>query len=485
MAHSRMLSTTDSSGFAVGSLPEGPFEYEAVANALEYAPNLTALVPEPELEKAHNAAQNAVSSTETAHPEVPHSELSQAQPASSPRILNRKSLIIKTAPRVPSTLRKVVDATSPESSDNIGVSLGQRPATALAANGANNANNASMPMWMLSSNSPPLPSLSSRVSSPVLRSDYSEPTLTNLIDRSSTTKCLPYPHTLDSYIPRQRPQSVNTVNSVSCRLSIITVDQEYTEYSYKKKKYVVVRPSKFRGWMRRFGGKVKFTVGQIVASPTLILQGNRDMTRGTAQMSLSEIKKKSRPQSMASANNSLGNRLTRTNTASEASGSSPQSSQRGQKASAVSTIKALSPQQRIKQPTRSLSVIEMAAAAERAAELELAEVTASLFSKRLSTRSSVQSMPHQRSSSGSDTTDVDAEYPAAALSGARTESPLTGPTRNASAENIAKASPMQPVLELVAVTDQPKPVDISAITETSSTHAVNRPISSLAVPVQP
>ncbi|KAJ2887955.1 hypothetical protein FB639_000973, partial [Coemansia asiatica] len=387
MTQPQAISAADNSGtFAADSQSVILHKAERTVSTLASTANLTSLVPEPELEKAHKAAQYAVSSIKAAQTRKPYDELSQSQPAPNQRILNRKSLIMKTAPRVPSTLRRVVEVTSPESKDSIGVSLEQRPATASTANGTGNAS--SMPVWMLSSDSPPLPTLSTKISSPVLRSDYNEPTLTSLIDRSASTKCLPYPHTLDSYIPRQRPQSINTVNSVSCRLSIITVDQEYTEYSYKKKMHVVVRPSKFRGWMRRFGGRLKFTVGQIVASPTLILQGNRDMARGTAQMSLSESKKKNRPQSMAStSNNGLGNRLTRRNTTATAASvassnnnnnnnnnnNSPQSSKNNFKASAVSTIKALSPQQSIRQPTRSISVFEMAAAAEHAAELELAE----------------------------------------------------------------------------------------------------------------
>ncbi|KAJ1805999.1 hypothetical protein LPJ56_005227, partial [Coemansia sp. RSA 2599] len=250
---SQVIAAAEIGGASVAdSRPDGAHKHSTVANAPEYTVGSAASVSEPELEKAHKAAQDAVFSAEAANTGNPSDELSQTQPSPSPRILNRKSLIIRTAPRVPSTLRKVVEATSPESKDSAGVPAGQRPATALAASGALNAG---MPMWMLSSDSPPLPTLSTRISSPALRSDYSEPTLTSLIDRSASTKCLPYPHTLDSYIPRRRPQSVNTVNSVSCRLSIITVDQVYTEYSHKKKMHVVVRPSKFRGWMRRFGGR--------------------------------------------------------------------------------------------------------------------------------------------------------------------------------------------------------------------------------------
>ncbi|KAJ2856444.1 hypothetical protein J3B02_001602 [Coemansia erecta] len=121
----------------------------------------------------------------------------------------------------------------------------------------------------------------------------------------------------------------------------------------------------------------------------------------------------------------------------------------------------------------------MAAAAEHAAELELAEVTASLFSKRTSTRSSVKSMPHQRSSSGSDTTDVDAEYPAATPLTVRTDSPLTGPTRRASIENVVKANhQLQPSLGLAAMATDTKPVATYATSENRDVDAVDRQIPS-------
>ncbi|KAJ1652481.1 hypothetical protein GGF38_005347, partial [Coemansia sp. RSA 25] len=98
--------------------------------------------------------------------------------------------------------------------------------------------------------------LASQVSSPMLRRDSYGPTLMNLIDRPvDKSKCLPYPHTMDCYTPRPRPHSLNTLSSVSCRLSIVTLDQEYQEYSYKKKAHVAVRPSAVRGWVKLFRGK--------------------------------------------------------------------------------------------------------------------------------------------------------------------------------------------------------------------------------------
>ncbi|KAJ2480339.1 hypothetical protein EV174_003757 [Coemansia sp. RSA 2320] len=96
------------------------------------------------------------------------------------------------------------------------------------------------------------------MSSPILRHDHYEPTLMHLIDKSDDKSPLvPYLQTIDSYTPKQRPHSLNTISSMSCRLSIVTVDQDYYEYSYKRNAPVAVRPSAVRGWMRTLSGRVK------------------------------------------------------------------------------------------------------------------------------------------------------------------------------------------------------------------------------------
>ncbi|KAJ1723995.1 hypothetical protein LPJ53_001690 [Coemansia erecta] len=380
----------------------------------------------------------------------------------SPKILNRKSLIMKSVPRVPSTLRKVVDVSSPDPRDNVEDEVyahsGQRPTTVYSSNSSTHSG--SNGVWMHSPDTPPLPAIPASMSSPALRRYHDEPSLLNMIDRpANNVKCLPYPHTLDSYIPRPRPRSLNTVNSTSCRLSIITTNVEYTEYSHQKKAHVVVRPSRVRGWARRFGGRVKFTVGQILASPTLILRGNRDMARGTAQISLWECKKAAESQNAAAPaeaattdNAGLGIQMPRRNSSTTdssggSSGGSLRAIRRKSMASTNNSIKALSPQVQPKQSVRSLSVIQMAAAAEHAAELELAEVTVSLMSARTSTRSRTTAKPHQRSSSGSDTTDVEADGTTTSPSDTKSRSPLTGPTRTGSIENISRSDQFKLALD--------------------------------------
>ncbi|KAJ1937467.1 hypothetical protein GGF37_005198 [Kickxella alabastrina] len=102
----------------------------------------------------------------------------------------------------------------------------------------------------------------------------------------------------------------------------------------------------------------------------------------------------------------------------------------------------------------------MAAAAEYAAEMELAEVTTSLLSMRTSADPAAASINIQHSHSSSGTTDVEVEAEAEAEAEAETEteaeesdtnlskvkisSPLNGPTRTGSSEDFAKATGYMP-----------------------------------------
>ncbi|KAJ1960809.1 hypothetical protein GGI12_003604 [Dipsacomyces acuminosporus] len=185
------------------------------------------------------------------------SEQKLQQPASSPMLLSRKSTILNTAPRVPSTLRKVVDVGSTEAKAEDGdkaSALGIQHAASSAIHNEQAASGRTPPQS--TSSLPPL--LSPRMSTPALRKNLNEPTIMNLVDRSNTdSSSLPHPHDFEGYPLRPRPRSLNTLSGMSCRLSIITVDQEYEEFSYKKNAQQPVRPSLVRGWIRRLGGKVK------------------------------------------------------------------------------------------------------------------------------------------------------------------------------------------------------------------------------------
>ncbi|KAJ2063999.1 hypothetical protein GGI17_001354 [Coemansia sp. S146] len=192
------------------------------------------------------------------------SEQLPTQPKRNSLILLRKPAMSNTAPRVPSTLRLVVDvgaAVCPE--DYVSDDSDNDDITAVAntsATAATTASSSMTPTRQLSivNTLQPIP-LASQMPSPILRRDNSHgPMLANLIDKPvDRSKCLPYPHTMDCYTPRPRPHSLNTLSSVSCRLSIVTLDQEYQEYSFKKNAQVSVRPSAVRGWMKMFRGKVK------------------------------------------------------------------------------------------------------------------------------------------------------------------------------------------------------------------------------------
>ncbi|KAJ1960808.1 hypothetical protein GGI12_003603 [Dipsacomyces acuminosporus] len=130
----------------------------------------------------------------------------------------------------------------------------------------------------------------------------------------------------------------------------------------------------------------RYSFGQFMASPSLILQGNRDMARGTAQMNLSRQRRRTGMYS-ASTNN-LGQPLSRRNTSqttrSASIGGRPFSrrSLRMSRKAKRNSYRRRSSSSTSGNISRTISVAEMAAAAESAAELELAETTASIFASR-------------------------------------------------------------------------------------------------------
>ncbi|KAJ2300870.1 hypothetical protein IWW55_003864, partial [Coemansia sp. RSA 2706] len=131
-----------------------------------------------------------------------------------------RSALMSTTPRVPSALRKVVDTKDESDTESAGEEYGRRRSLRIGSAaptrgpGGWDADLALMP---------------------ALRKEHSEPALTYLVNRpSSSVRCLPYPHTLDSYERRPRPSSVGAAPSAPYRFSIVTTNQAYTEYSYKK-----------------------------------------------------------------------------------------------------------------------------------------------------------------------------------------------------------------------------------------------------------
>ncbi|KAJ2816557.1 hypothetical protein FBU31_006533, partial [Coemansia sp. 'formosensis'] len=183
------------------------------------------------------------------------------QPSTPPKrnslIFLRKPAMSNTAPRVPSTLRLVVDGGAAVSPEDYVSDENDDDITA-AATDATTADSSMTPIIPLPIISTLQPTMAvSPTPSPILRQVNGHgPTLMSPIDKPvDRSKCLPYPHTMDCYTPRPRPHSLNTLSRVSCRLSIVTLDQEYQEYSFKKNAQVSVRPSAVRGWMKMFRGK--------------------------------------------------------------------------------------------------------------------------------------------------------------------------------------------------------------------------------------
>ncbi|KAJ1823266.1 hypothetical protein LPJ60_001696 [Coemansia sp. RSA 2675] len=322
-------------------------------------------------------------------------------------ILLRKPAMANTAPRVPSTLRLVVDggtaacpedAVGDDSDDDVTAVANPSP-TAIAAPDSSMPTAGRQPIL----NTVQPAALNSQMPSPFLRlNDSHGPALASLVNRPvDKSKCLPYPHTMDCYTPRPRPCSLNTHSRASCRLSMVTLDQEYQEFSFKKNARVSVRPSAMRGWMKMVRGKVKYSVGQVIASPSLILQGNRDISRGTAQINYSRQQQQHKRPEVQRSRTSISIKLSRRSLLSKSdlvdeSKSSSSSGGSGGSGGYSSRLRAYWQQTRNDKPVqgtlllaqnsalseRPLSVIEMAAAAETAAEVELAETSASLRSIR-------------------------------------------------------------------------------------------------------
>ncbi|KAJ1957743.1 hypothetical protein EC988_000674 [Linderina pennispora] len=358
-------------------------------------------------------------------PAVPATEKQQQQQpavaAVSP-LMGRKSTLLKTAPRVPSTLRKVVDVRSVETlNSQVGAAKDVRQPDEGAVHSEGDLSSQVPPSTGVDASTseqiqrrPPnvaaslSPVLVTSASTPMLR-NLNEPTLMHLIDRSSDEDTvLPHPHQMmDGLHMRQRPHSLNTLNSSSCRLSIITIDQDYQEYSYKNNSQRVVRPSVIRGWMRRFGGKMKYSFGQLFASPSLILDGNRDIARGTAQMNLSRHRRTSAPGAQSESRR-LSRTLTRKSTTKSTQGSDTsaeaheskhkrtksqtQALQTGRRVSWGENSDGTRPHSmdgKLRQKPR-MSVIEMAAlAADTAVEMELDSLSQALASRNASRANSV------------------------------------------------------------------------------------------------
>ncbi|KAI9504167.1 hypothetical protein GGI25_001291 [Coemansia spiralis] len=423
---------------ALSSSTSQPAEMHMVSASAHLEESNSAIITEPEVSpftiSSSSSAQALKKQLPTAEMPPPPLPLSSPSPSSAALrpILSRKSLIMSSTPRVPSNLRMVVAPASVDAEhDGAEYEKDTKVSGIAGSSSSSDGSRASEYTVQLSSLQTTFSQGVQMPQSPMLRREWSEPMLTNFVKRpASSIKCLPYPHTLDSYIPKQRPRSLNTLSNASCRLSIITVDRDYKEYSYKKQADVSMRPSKLRGWMRRFSGKIVYSLGQLVASPSLILKGNHDITYGNMQMNMSRQNE--------SASSKDNNRLP---SRKEESGSSTKPQKHKYKGSASNmTLPQKSTATQKMTTLRAMNVVEMAAAAESVADLEIAETAASLLSARLSdNNSSSVLVMHRRRFSDATTAGLPSTT-ANSPGESNVNSPLTGPTRSGSTELTIKAA---------------------------------------------
>lgn len=327
-----------------------------------------------------------------------------------------------TAPRVPSALRMVVDAKTmdklhtmkdaSEYNNNI-----QEPQVAITV-AQLSAETVDEDMF-----SPPTGSHALHIlktpSSPSLRwSHHTEPSIQELVTEKRTdSNCyLPYPPLPDnrnsnSIVPKARAQSLNTLSGASSyHLSIITEGQDYTIYSPKKGHEVAIRPSVIRGWTQYIRGKIAYSFGQAIASPTLITRGNSYMWKGTAQMQLSKQKKQqdNSKQAKEEHRNETKRKLERRKSllARASKGGGPQQRRpwrNGRRCSIKSTSVVSDLGHEAKDDVvgveeRPLSVAQMVAAAQDAADMEILEES-SVGSYAEHTPSSTGGQPSQNNSS--------------------------------------------------------------------------------------
>ncbi|KAJ1799434.1 hypothetical protein LPJ59_001830 [Coemansia sp. RSA 2399] len=358
---------------------------------------------------------------------------SSAQPIALPRPLRgHKSLVMRTTPRIPSNLRMVVAPELPDMDAGDTEYINSIDKNELGGN--NTASGSHQRSLQRTDISPYLP---------MLRREWSEPVLTSYAKRpASSIKCLPYPHTLDRYIPKQRPCSINTLSNASCRLSIVTVDQEYKRYSFKKQTEVAIHPSMFRGWMQKYGGKLMYSLGQVVASPTLILKGNHDIIHGTIQMNMSRQRAaQNKGKNKLSRKKVESSSKTRKNARSKSRSTLLEAQRRLEESASDSNFpSAISPEKCAaasiaKEPANSsaIGVIEMAAAAEVAADMEIAVAAYSLLAARQSDSANPSVSGNEYCYPG---TALDSAYGTlnSGSQGYIVGSPLSGPTRSSSAE---------------------------------------------------
>ncbi|KAJ2747266.1 hypothetical protein GGI20_000691 [Coemansia sp. BCRC 34301] len=280
-------------------------------------------------------------------------------------ILLRKPALSSTAPRVPSTLRIVVDGGAALCAEGY---VGGDSDDDTIDNITATANSSAVAITAADKSTAPTMPLALQMPSPIPRRESHGPALASLVGKPvDRSKCLPYPHTMDCYTPKPRPHSLSTISS--------------------------------------------YSVGQVIASPSLILQGNRDISRGTAQINLSRHQHQRKRSEIQSCCTSTPTRLSRRSVLSmpeptrDRKSSSGSGGGGGSSTVATSTINRLRAYWRqpmkakpapgtnllVKEPNllkRPLSVMEMAFAAETAAEMELAEASTSLLTIRaLATKS--------------------------------------------------------------------------------------------------
>ncbi|KAJ2193416.1 hypothetical protein GGH18_002555 [Coemansia sp. RSA 530] len=135
-----------------------------------------------------------------------------------------------------------------------------------------------------------------------------------------------------------------------------------------------------RGWFLKLRGKIKYSIGQVVASPSLVLRGNRDITRGTARVNLSRKQQKT-------AHDDTNKLKRKSLVLTSGSNENHISNNNGRRVSDVS--QADSDNYHVswtnaKTENDAVSVVELITAAENVAEAEIAEAATAVSSRRTS-----------------------------------------------------------------------------------------------------
>ncbi|KAJ1921902.1 hypothetical protein H4219_000248 [Mycoemilia scoparia] len=204
------------------------------------------------------------------------------------RLVRQPGYLLQSVPRVPSGLRNSINSSNVSSENSIAYRRSVRSPNLSPVPEGVEYDTSRYPATPATR---PLSSYSSRFSSNRPNLPPIATSRAALGRRRGVLSMPPPPRRQQSSMSsiQQRPLSTQSATPRVC-LSFNT-DDGYEIHTYKTKNTKVIKPSRFRGWLRKVGGEFKYSLGTFFVSSRLITSGNRDITQGMAQMNLCQQSK--------------------------------------------------------------------------------------------------------------------------------------------------------------------------------------------------